>query len=244
MTQPHQHIFRAIVLKAARNGGAVDHQDGQSQFPRGDQFSLGAAPSCILADDHIDGVSLHQCAVSCSGEWPAINNQAVTRQNGRLFGRVDETQQIVMLGLGGKGFYMHPAQRQHDAAGLSCQRGDRAVDVGNAGPSIPGDRLPGPPSQGDMVHASEPGSRDGMTAHRRGKGVCGVYQMGDAMVVQIIHQPRHTAKTTDSHWHWLSEGRVCPSGVAECRRDALCCEQSGERACLTRAAQQENMLHG
>jgi hypothetical protein len=24
----------------------------------------------------------------------------------------------------------------------------------------------------------------------------------------------------------------------------LCCEQSGERACLTRAAQQENMLHG
>lgn len=244
MTQPDQHLFREIALGPVRNGGAVDHQDRQAQRPRSDQLGNGAIPARVLAHHQIDGVGLQQLAVACDGEWPAINDQGVMGQVGRLLRRVHETQQIVMLWLGRKSGHMHPPQRQHDAAGLPSQRGDRAADIGNAGPAVTGNRLPGATGQGHMGHPRQPGGLHRMKAHRHGKGVDRVHQMGYAMAAQIVGQPRHPAEPANPHRNRLNTGIFRPSGIAERRRNALRREQSGERACFGRAAQQEDMSHG
>lgn len=244
MTQPDQYIFRAIAFGPARNGGAVDHQDRQAQIPCGDQLGLCALPASVLAHHQIDGVRLHQCAVACGGEWPAINDQCVMGQAGWLIWRIDKAQQIMMLRLGRKGCDMHPAQRQHDAAGRACQRGDRTVDAGNAGPAVSGDRLPRPAGQRHMRHSGQAGRLHGMAAHRCGKGVGRVHQMSHAVVAQIIGQPGHTAEPADTHRHRLSPRIFRPSGIAERGHNALRREQSGQSAGLGRAAQQEDIRHG
>jgi len=244
MTEPGHHIFGAINLCPVWNGRAVYHQHWQAQLSRGDQLGLGALPAGVLAHHQIDGMDLHQAAVTCGGEWPAINDQAVTRQGGQLLRRVHETQEIMMLRLGSESCHVHPSQRQHDAAGLPGQRGNRAFDVRNAGPAVTGDGLPSPTCQRDMGHTSQPGGFHGMDAHRRGKGVGCVNQMGHAMAAQIVRQPRNTAESTNTHRHRLGTGIFRPSGIAERRRNAPCREQSGESARLGCAAQQEDIRHG
>ena len=244
MTQPREHILRAITLGPARNGGSVNHQNRQAQRPRGDQLGIGTTAASVLAHHQIDGVRLHQLAVAHDGKWPAINDQGVMGQARRLLRRVHETQQIVVVWLRGEGFDMHPPQRQHDAAGLSCQRGDRAVDISNAGPAVTSNRFPRATGHGDMGHTHKPRSLHRMTAHRRGKGVGRVDQMGHAMVAQIIGQPSHPAEPANPHRNRLSAGIFRPSGIAECRRNALRGKQAGKNARLGRSTQQEDMSHG
>ena len=244
MIQPHQHIFGAIAFGPARNGGAINHQDRQAQIPRGDQLGIGAIAARVLAHHEIDGVGLHQGAVASSGERPAIDDQGVMGQAGRLVWRIDKAQQIMILRLGRKGCHMHPAQRQHYAAGRACQRCHRTVDAGNAGPAVPGGWLPRPAGQRHMRHSSQTGCFHGMAAHRRGKGVGRVHQMSHAVVAQIIGQPRHAAEPADAHRHRLRAGIFGPSGIAERRHNAMCRQQPGERAGLGGATQQEDVLHG
>lgn len=243
MTQPYQHIFRGIAFGPARNGGAINHQDRQTQIPRGDQLGIGTIAARVLAHHLIDGVGLHQRAVASCGEWPAINDQTVMGQARRLFGSVHETQQIVVLGLGGEGGHMHPPQRQHDTAGRACQRGDCAVDTGNAGPAVTGNRLPRLPGQGDMGYIRQPGSLHRMATHRCGKGVGGVHKMGHTILTQIVCQPRHAAKPANPHRHRLSARAFGAPGIAERCRNTLRGKQAGERAGLGRAAQQEDIWH-
>ena len=188
MTQPHQHIFRAIAFGPVRNDGAINHQDRQAQIPRRDQLGLSALPASVLAHHQIDGVRLHQCAVACCGERPAIDDQGVMGQARRLVWRIDKAQQIMMLRLGSEGCHMHPAQRQHDAAGRACQRCHRTVDAGNAGPAVSGDRLPRPAGQRYMRHSGQTGRLHGMAAHRCGKGVGRVDHMGDGIAPQGLDQ--------------------------------------------------------
>jgi hypothetical protein len=244
MTQPGKHILGIINLGPVGNGGTVNHQDRQAQIARRDQLGIGAAAARILANHQIDGVGLQQCAVSSGSERPAINDQGVMGQARRLFRRVHETQQIVVLWLGGEGFHMHSSQRQHDAAGWPGQRGDRAVDVRNVGPAVTSDRLPRTTGQRHMRHPGQTGRLHRMTAHRRGEGVGGIDQMSHAMVAQIIGQPRNSAEPANPHRNRLSTGVCGPSGIAERRRNAALREQSGKRAGLGCAAQQEDIGHG
>lgn len=244
MTQPGKHILGIINLGPVGNGGTVNHQDRQAQIARRDQLGIGAAAARILANHQIDGVGLQQCAVSSGSERTAIHDQRVMGQARRLFRHIHEAQQIVVLWLGGEGFHMHSSQRQHDAAGRACQRGDRAIDIGNAGPAVTGDRFPRPAGQGDMGHTRQTGRLHRVCAHRRGEGVGGIDQMSHAMVAQIIGQPRNSAEPANPHRNRLSTGVCGPSGIAERRRNAALREQSGKRAGLGCAAKQEDIGHG
>lgn len=244
MTKPREHILGATDLCPVWNGRAVYHQHRQTELPRGEQLGLGALTAGVLAHHHVDGMALHQAAVPSDREGTTIDDQAMMGQSGRAFRGVHEAQQIMVLRLGGEGFHMHPSQRQHDLAGRAVQRGDRPVNVGNTGPAVAGDRLPGWTGQRDMGDASQPGSFHGMGAHRRGKGVCRVNQMGHACFTQIIGQPRNTAEATDTDRHRLGAGSLRTAGIAERRRNALCREQSGKSARLGRAAKQEDIRHG
>lgn len=244
MTEPYEHILGAIDLCPVWNGRTVYHQHRQAELPRGEQLGLGTLPASILAHHEVDGMILHQAAVARDREGATIHDQAMAGQSGRAFRAVHEAQQIMVLRLDREGFHMHPPQRQHDAAGRPAQRGDRAVNIRNAGPAVTSDGLPGRTGQRNMGDAGQPGSIHGMSAHRRGKGVGCVNQMGHAMAAQIVDQPRDTAEATDAYRHRLSAGSLRAASIAERRRNAVCREQSGESARLGRAAQQEDMSHG
>lgn len=244
MIEPVHHVVGRVEFGARGQGGAVDHQHRQVELAGGDDLGLRARAACIFGDHKVYGVGLHQFTVAFERKRPAIDDQAVVGEPGRFRRRVDETQQIVMLRLGGKGIHMHPPQRQHDAARRTGQRCDRACDVGHMGPAIAFFSAPRRARQGDMRDARQARGLDRMGAHRRGKGVGGVDQMGDAMAKQIIDQPGHASKATDAHGNGLAHRLVRAPGIAERRRDTLIRQQAGQRARLRCAAQQQDVVHG
>lgn len=244
MTEPCQHIFGMIDLCPVWNGGTVYHQHQKTELSCGKQLRLRAVPPGVFAHHKVDGMVLHQLVVSCDREGAATHDQPVTGQGWRVFRGVHEAQQIIVLRLGGERFHMHPSQCQHDAAGWPVQRGNGAVNVLNAGPAILGCRFPGGTGQRNMGDARQPGRFDGMTAHRRGKGMRRVNQMSHALAAQIVSQPGNAAKAADTYRHWLGARGFCTASITERRRNALSREQPGERTGLRRSAQQEDVWHG
>ena len=244
MIEPAHHVVRGMQFRARGQGRPVDHQDGYAKGARRHDFGLRAGAACIFGDDKVDGVRLHQFAVAFERERPAIDDQAVARQGRRGGGRIDETQQILMLRLGEEGIRMHTPQREHDAAGRTRQRCDRSRDVSHMGPAIPFLRAPCRARQGDMRDAGQAGGLDRMGAHRRGEGVGRVDQMSDAMHTQIIDQPGHAAKPADAHGDGLRHRPVGAPRIAERCRNTLIRQQSGQRARLRCAAQQQDIVHG
>lgn len=244
MMQPAHHIFRGVDFHPVGQSGPVDHQHRQAKLARGDQLGFGARAARILAYQQLDGVGLHQLPVVLNREGAAIDNQGVVGQGGCVVRRIDEAQQVVVLRLRGEGVHMHAPQRQHDAAGRPRQRGDRAVDVGNAAPAVSGHGLPPGPGQRDDGNAHLPCRRYRMRAHRRGKGVGGIDEMGDCVVAQIGDEACHTTEAADPYRHRLRAGIIRSAGIAERCRDARVRQQSRQRAGLRRAPQQEDVGHG
>lgn len=244
MIQPGEHILGTVYFCTLGYGGPVYHQYRHTQSARGDELGFGAFAARILAYHQIDAMRLHQGCIPFGGEWPAIDDQAVSGQEGRMARGVDEAQQIMMLWLGGKGFHMHSPQSQHDAAGRSVQRGHCAVQVGDADPAVAGNRSPCRASEGEMRDTGQSGRLHRMRAHRCGKGMGRVHQMRDAMRAQILDQSGRSAEAADTHRHGLGKGVFRPASIAERRGDPLGCENPGEHARFGRATQQKDIRHG
>lgn len=244
MTEPGHHIFGPIDLRALGKGRTLDHQHRQAEPARGDQLGLGARAARILAYDEIDGVILHQAAISFHGKGSAVDDQAVVRQGRRLSRRIDEPQEVMVLRLHGEGLNVHPAQRQHDAPAWPAKQIDRTLDVAGAKPAIAGNRLPGGPGQGDMRNARSPGGFNRMGAHLGRKGVGRIHEVGDVVAAQVLDQASNPAEAADTGLHRLGLRRLRSAGIAERGLNSLCREQARQRACLRRAAQEENIRHG
>lgn len=244
MTQPAQDGMGAVDFIARWQHGAVDQDDRQVERAGGEQLGLRAGAAGIFAEDKLDAMRLHQGAVAFHVEGATIDDQAVIGQHGRRGGRIDEAQQIMMLGLRGKGIDMHPAQREHDAAWRPSQGSDGPGNVRHMGPAVARLRAPCRASQRDQRHGGDARGLHRVGAHLRGEGVRGVDQMGDAMVAQMAGQPLHPAKAADPHRHRLRAGMVGAPGIAERRGHIRVGQQTGERAGLARAAQQQDVGHG
>jgi hypothetical protein len=140
---PVQHGVRIMGFAARGQGRAGDHEDWQAKGARGDQLGLGAAAACVFAHDHLYLMGAQECFIRRSGEWPAIDQDMVIGQGrGRLW-RIDQPQDIVMLGLGREGGQVHPPKRQQDAPGRGGEGRDCGGDICHAVPAIPRLRLPG-----------------------------------------------------------------------------------------------------
>ena len=244
MIQPVQHGARIMGLEPVGQSGAIDHQHGQAEATGGDQLRLRAGAAGILAEDEVDAMVLHQPHVAIGIEWAAIDQQMMVGQRGRDHWCVDEAQQIEMLRLGSEGIGMHPAERQHDAAGGAIQRSDSSGDVGHMGPLVALFRAPLGARQGDEGDAGLSRGHDGIAAHHSGEGVSGVDQMGDALVAHIGGQSLRAAKAADAHRHRLRPGIVDPARIAERRLLAAFGQQAGQRARFGGSAQNQDVAHG
>lgn len=244
VTQPGEHLFRTVDLGSARKDRAVDHQHRQAQVPGRDQLGLGAGAAGILAHHQVDGMILQQAHVGFDREWPAIDDQAVMGQGRALSRFVHEAQQIMMLGLGGEGIDMHSSQRQHDVPRRTLQSRDGRGDVAHMAPGVAGAGNPSRPGKREQLDTCEARGRDGIGAHGRSEGVRGVDQMGYLVFAQVGGQPRDAAKAADAHGNRLGQREPRPASIAQHSRDVPVRKQTGQRAGLGRAAEQEDVAHG
>src|SRR5690606_22347539 len=119
----------------------------------------------VLAYQAFDAVLAQQLPIVVESEGASINDHAVMRQRWWCTGMIDQSEQVVVLGLGGKAGEMHAADGQQYPPGRSRQRVNSGLDAGNLMPAVTGHRLPGWTSQCQARNAAESGGCDSMLAH-------------------------------------------------------------------------------
>ncbi len=244
MIDPRQHLADIMHRPRLRHGGPVDHDDGQAEHTR--RIDLGARPlpTGIFRDDQIHAMIAHQGKVALQCEGAAIYQQVMTRQRGRHVWRIDEAQQIMMLGLRGEGFDMHATERQHYTPPRAIKRADSAGDVGYFSPAVPLHRSPFRPGEHQVRDARIARRCGGTGADRRGKGMGRVDKMRERPCLEESRQTIRAAKTTDPHWHRLGTRIAGAPGIAQDCALAAFGQRLGKRACLGRAAKDQDVAHG
>ena len=244
MIDPRQHIGDVMDGLRLWHGGAVDHEDRQAERPRRVDLGASPLPSGIFGDHQIDPVIPHQGKIAVQRERAAVDQQMMVRQRRRHIGRIDEAQQIMMLRLGGKGFDMHAAERQHDAPGRAVERADSARDVGGMSPAVALPRLPCRAGEHEMRNARITRGGGGIGAHRRGEGVGRVDEVGELFRLQKRGQSGSAAKAADAHRHRLGTRISGASGIAQHGAFAALGKGFCQRARFGRAAKDQDMAHG
>lgn len=244
MTQPAQQRIGVVKLEPVGDHRPLDHDHGQAQSACRDQFGLGTGATRVFANDDIDRMALQQAKVALDGKWSAIDDKVVMRQGGGALGRIDEAQQVAVLRLRGEGLDVHASERQHDAALRPRQGFNGAAYVGDRDPVVIQGRLPGRAAERGHGHAGLPGGLDGVAAHRCGKRMGRIDQVGDAMIAQIGGEAGNAAEAADAHAHGLGARLVGAPGIAERRRDPCVGQASGQGAGFGSTAQEKDVRHG
>jgi hypothetical protein len=244
MIEPGQHFADGVRDLRQGQGRAIDHDDRQAERTRRIDLRTRALPARIFGDDQLYPLRAHQGEVALQREGTAIHDQIMTGQRGRLVRRIDEAEQIMMLRLGSEGHDMHTAERQHDAARLSVERGHGACYVSDTGPAVALPRFPGRAGQHHVSGARLLRRLSSMSAHGSGKGMCRVDQMRDRLLLQIGGKARNAAKATNTDGHWLRPRGVRASGIAQHRAVATLGKRLCKSARLSGPAQDEDVAHG
>lgn len=203
-----------------RQLGAVNHHHWKVQSSRRGQLGLSPGAASVFANHNLDTLVLKQLGVACDGERTARHNHSVMRQGRRLFRRIHQAQDIVMLRLRGERGHVQTPQRQHDLLGGPVQRGDCTGDIGHVSPIVPFAGLPFRPLQGQQRHVRRAAGMEGIPAHLCCKRVCGINHMADVMLVQIGDQTVNTAKAANTMGNGLRTGMIDTARIGKGRLNA------------------------
>lgn len=242
MTQPRQHLRHRGCDITRRQGWPVDHDNAQAQGAGGQYLGLGPGTACVFGDDMGDVVRLQKGGIACDIKRAACDDDAGVRQ-GHTFGRIDQPQQVMVLGFGGKAIKVLLANRQENPRGRIGQAGNRARHVGDMGPKIAGLGLPRGAFKGQKRHAASKACRDRIPAHLGGKGVGGIDNVGNPVAAYIMTQPRHAAKAADPRGQGLRHRMGRATGIGKHRVQPKCGKGRGKVACFGGSPQQEK-AHG
>lgn len=243
MREPGQNLCHSAQNGAFRHLGSVDHDDRQAKVACGSQLGRGPGPTGILGHDMGDPMLTHQRRICIDVKRPAGNFDGGIGQRQRGLGRIDEAQQIVMLGLARKRGEVLFANRQKHPCAVLRQRLHSLFNTAHVNPDIPRPRLPGRPFKGAERHPSRPAGQHGMGAHLRGKRMGGIDHMSDLFGRKIALQTINAAKAADPHRqglpHWL--GRA--SRIGKDRILSALCQDTGQLRRLSCAAQKKDACH-
>ena len=114
MTEPRQHVLDARHPPPLRQPGPGDHDDRQAKLARGVDLGARAVAAGISRDDPCDVSRSHQIEIACDGERAARNDDVGDRQRERAIRRIDKSQRIGVLRLGGERRQMLPADREQN----------------------------------------------------------------------------------------------------------------------------------
>lgn len=242
MSQPVQNLCNRRQLGPLWQDRTVDHQHWQAKRPRRVQLGPRAGAACVLGHNQLRLVPLHQRAVIGLGKRAAGDDDFGIRQ-GQFIGRIDQTQQIAMLGLGRELLKMHPTNRKEHALRFDVQRINCGGDIGNVSPVITGLRAPSGSRQRGQWRLRCTAGLNRVSAHLRGERMGRVDHMADPVVADVSDKPLHAAKPTDPNRQRLRARFFDPSCVGIGRRKPLFGNGFGQNVRLGRAAQDKEVGH-
>lgn len=241
---PVEDCLDVVRLGAWGQCGAVDHQHRQAQAARSDQLGLRAGSTCVLANDQVDFMVVHERGVSIRIKRAAVEDDVMVGQRRWRVGRIDQTQQVMMLGLGRESRQVQTAQSQKHAPRRPGKRHDCGRNVRDALPAIALFRRPGRAGQCQQRNTCHLRRLHGIGAHLGSEGMGGIHQMRDGVLNQIGRQPLCPAETTHAHGHRLRFGAFDPARIAEGCGQARFGQFRDKARGLERAAEDEDFGHG
>ena len=241
--QPLQHAGYAGDFLPRRQKRAPYHQDRQAKRASGVQLGLRAAAPCVLAHHNVHPVLAQQGDVACHIEGAARDNGRVVWQRWQSVGLVDQAQDVMVLRLTREGGQMHPAHRQHHTLRRTAQRRCGARQIGHALPVVTVAWKPGVACKCQQRNPNLLAGSDGMATHTRSKGVSGVHHMSDFVTLQIVRQTWHTAEAADAHCNWLHTRLGHPTRIRQRGAVPPFGQNTGQRACFGRAAQDQDIAY-
>lgn len=244
MSKPRQHRIDRMNLPALRQFGTLDHQHRQPHLASCRQLGHGALTTGVLADQALNAVLAQQVEVTLQAEGAAVDGDGVMGQRGSRLGSVDQTQQIVMLGLCREGGEMHAADGQQYSLGRAGERIHGGFNAVDSLPAVARHRLPGGTSQGDEFHIAVCCGLYGMAAHLCGEGMGGIHQMGDAVLRQPGPQPLDATEASNAGGQWLGLWCGDSPGIAEHGGNRATSEGRGQGAGFAGASQNQDFAHG
>jgi len=243
MTQPAQHILDVCKRSAWRHGGPVDHYHRNAQRTGGVQFGPRACTARVLGDDQFNFVLFQQRQVTVQIKRPTGDHHVGLCQGHGLFGRIDQTQQIAMPGLGRKESEGLLANRQKHPRRCLGQSLNRALQIDNTAPVI---AVTGTPRRALESGQRDLRSRTGgnrVAADLRGKGMGCVHDAGDTLRLQEMRQTLNATKTTHPRRQGLCHRQSGAARIAEQRIGAAFGQCAGQRRCLGGAAKNKGARH-
>ncbi len=169
MTEPRQHVLDALHPPPLRQPGPGDHDDRQAKLARGVDLGARAVAAGISRDDPCDVSRSHQIEIACDGERAARNDDVGDRQRERAIRRIDKSQRIGVLRLGGERRQMLPADREKYACALFGKGVDRGLDIFHLDPAVTRASRPWRALQRDQRDFQQSAGFDRMAAHLGGE---------------------------------------------------------------------------
>ena len=241
--QPAQNCVDVACCAAGRQGGAVHQNDGQTQRARGAQLGFRATAPRVFGHHVGDAMRPEQIGICGFGE------RAARQQNLPLLGRqryagIDQAQQEPMFGTGQKGLQVLPSNGQKNSGWRLRQAAGCALHIGNPLPNISRLGLPSRALQSQQRRTSDGAGGDRVAAHLRCEGVCGIHDVGDAMLPNPDAQTFNATKTAHADWQWLCLGRFGAARIRKNGMDSRRGQGSGQLAGFGSASQYENTRYG
>lgn len=246
MIQPVKHLLNRVNFAASGDDWTVNHQNGKGKHPGCYQFCTGTAATCVLGHDKVNPVIAHQCHVTRHIKRPARYHNAEPGEWQRLVRRVDQPQDVMMLGLPREGIQMHPTKRQKNPARRPIQRCRCGSYIGHPRPAVILCRDPCGSGQSNKGYSGNGCRTDRIAAHPGRERVRGINHMGHAIGYQVTHKPVNTAKSTFPHRNGLRFRDRNPPGIGEDRRLATIGQSLRQRARFGCSAkdEDEDVVHG
>ncbi len=243
MSQPVQDLRGGCQLGPLRDNGSVNHQHGQPKMARGVQLGARPCATRILGHDQFGFMRLHQGDIIVQRERPARDyNLGLGHRD--TAGLIHQTQQIVMLGLRGKLFQVHPANSKEHPLGRALQRRNRCWNIRHVLPGVACAALPCGTGQRSERN-SRLGARLGrVPAHLRGKGMGGINDMGHRVFRDVARQPIGPTKPADPRRQGLRARAFHTSRVRISGIHLLFAHSFGQGVGFGGAAKNQEMGHG
>ncbi len=240
---PVQHLIQIAGDGTRGDRGPVDQDHRQAQCPRGQQLGLGPRAARVLGDDMGDPVIAQQRGIARDIKGATRDHQTGIRQGQRALGRIDQSQQVMVLRARGESRDMLATNRQKHPRGGLGQRVDRLRQIRDMGPAILWPGLPRRAFVGQQRHAGFGAGRNGVPAHPGGERVGRIHHASDGMNPQIVHQSGHAAKAADPRGQGLRDGRSRSPGIGKDRIKPARGKRLRQTAGLGRATKNEDARH-
>lgn len=244
MSKPRHHLVDGACDGARRHGRPIDQDHRHTQRPRGIQLRTCAHATGVLRHDMGDAVRLHQSEITRQREWSLGDDHSRPGQGQDDVGRIDQTQQVVMLRTECEGVDRLPTDRQKNPCRFIGQRGDRVRDVGNRTPVIAFRRLPRRSFECQQRNADSRTGFHSISTHPCGKRMGGVDDMSDCRFSKSGGQPLYSAEPADADRQGLTRWRRGAASIGKDSVDACFGQFTRHLAGFGGAAQQKDTRHG